>query len=223
MTRRSALSPILAALAVAVGPLRAQQSSPSPAVDVDSAWRAFRTELVEVARTAARESVPEPRGLVMLVGTGPGRLEMQLAHANVSEAALGPVLEWARIGIPRFGPVDSALVVFRLEDEVDLGHTLGVGDQPQLANWPQIAARLRRFMEEHDMELRAGLTRVDLAILVAKEGDVPLVRVARSSGSALVDREAVTIARAMRFQPARVAGAPVDMVILYPMRFVPGN
>lgn len=60
---------------------------------------------------------------------------------------------------------------------------------------------------------------VELEVLVLSDGGAGSVRVARSSGSALLDEAALVAVRAWRFRPAVRAGEPVDSTVIIPIRF----
>jgi periplasmic protein TonB len=58
-----------------------------------------------------------------------------------------------------------------------------------------------------------------LDVLVDREGRAAEVKVAQSSGYALLDRSALTNVRRWRFEPARRLGRPVEMWVQVPVRF----
>jgi TonB family protein len=94
-----------------------------------------------------------------------------------------------------------------------------------IANPREVRALVNRFVEQNFTRVfqgRRGL-RVDLLMVVAREGDVAYARVVRSSGNPAVDQEALRIAPTMRFQPARVGTQPVDRQITFPLYFVVGE
>jgi len=61
--------------------------------------------------------------------------------------------------------------------------------------------------------------RVLLHLTVGLSGDVTLVRLVRSSGSALLDQAAITAVRKWRFEPATQRGEPVAWECQLPVRF----
>ena len=58
-----------------------------------------------------------------------------------------------------------------------------------------------------------------VALLVATDGSVASVRIARSSGHRLLDAAALTAARRWRFDPARENGAPAEQWVEIPVQF----
>jgi TonB family protein len=59
-----------------------------------------------------------------------------------------------------------------------------------------------------------------LELVVTREGRADEVRVARSLDPGGLDEEAITAVRQWQFEPGRLAGAPVDVVVTVVMDFV---
>jgi TonB family protein len=101
----------------------------------------------------------------------------------------------------------------------------GRATQPVIDNPRQVRALVNRFVTQHFTDIfqgRRGI-RVDLQLVVARDGEVAYARVARSCGNPVVDAEALRIAPTMRFQPARVGTQPVDTRVDFPLYFVLGE
>jgi len=220
MTRRPivlAAAALLAAAPLAARPLHAQTPSPAPR---DSATGEFLKRLAADARASAGAGA---RGLVVFAAEpGAGRAELKLAHATVADSALAPVLQRARAGLASLPAAQPLVLHFRLDAAPD---AIGPRRQPAIRNPVEVRARVLRFVSDHfagTFEGRRGM-RVDLQLVVAREGDVPYARVARSSGNAMVDAAALEIARTMRFDPAQAGGRPVDALVTFPLHFVVGE
>jgi TonB family protein len=59
-----------------------------------------------------------------------------------------------------------------------------------------------------------------LELVVTREGRAGQVRVARSLDPGGLDEEAIDAVRQWQFEPGRLAGAPVDVVVTVVMDFV---
>ena len=89
---------------------------------------------------------------------------------------------------------------------------------PQPMNMGDLQAHIRKYYPE--AEHRAGKGgHVMLALVVGADGKVSKVRV-ETSGGADFDEAAMKVARAMRFSPARLNGAPVAVEITEGIDFV---
>jgi TonB family protein len=219
MTRRSVpftITSILVSTLLAM-PLRAQAPAPQPG---DTAASTFLRRLAADARASAGAGA---QGLVVFAAEpGVGRAELKLAHATVADSTLAPVLQRARAGLGSLRAAQPVVLHFRLDAAPD---AIGPRRQPAIANAVEVRARVLRFVSDHFagiFEGRRGM-RVDLQLVVAREGDVPYARVARSSGNPLVDAAALEIARTMRFEPARAGGRAVDALVTFPLHFVVGE
>jgi protein TonB len=82
---------------------------------------------------------------------------------------------------------------------------------PQAINLDELQANIRKYYPE--AEHRAGVSgRVNISLVVGKDGAVGGVSVAASGGAAF-DEAAKKVVLAMRFSPARKAGKPVPVEI----------
>jgi TonB family protein len=206
------------AMLLCAADLRAQ--TPPPAAPRDSASTAFLRRLQADARASAGAGA---KGLVVFTAEpAVGRAELKLAHATVADSALAPVLQRARAGLSALPPAQPVVWHFRLDAAPQ---PVGPSRQPTIRNPVEVRARVLRFVSDHFAALfegRRGM-RVDLQMVVAQEGDVAWVRVARSSGNAQVDAAALDIARTMRFNPGQTGGKPVDTLVTFPLHFVVGE
>ncbi len=70
------------------------------------------------------------------------------------------------------------------------------------------------------MARRRGMEgRVELWVTVGTDGTVRAITVGRSSGYRLLDEAALETVRQWRFEPARLAGLPVEARLMVPIRF----
>ncbi|HSU13213.1 energy transducer TonB [Longimicrobium sp.] len=216
MTR---FSPPILALAALLGArgLHAQAPAAAPR---DTAASAFLQRLAADARASAGAGA---KGLVVFAAEpAAGRAELKLAHATVADSTLAPVLQRAKAGMGALAAAQPVVLHFRLDAAADAG---AAQSRPTIQNPVEVRRRVLRFVSDHFTALfegRRGM-RVDLQLVVAREGDVPFARVARSSGNATVDAAALEIARTMRFNPAQAAGQPVDALMTFPLHFVVGE
>lgn len=92
---------------------------------------------------------------------------------------------------------------------------------PAVSNMGRIAALLEDAMRVHRAQLEGlggGRTAVvDLRVL--ENGRVEDVRIVTSTGSAVLDREALKVAARVRFRPAMLNGRPVPARAVLPLRF----
>ncbi|HEX9938627.1 MAG TPA: energy transducer TonB [Longimicrobium sp.] len=231
MPRISTRAWLAAAVLLAAAPLHAQAPAPaaqtssaassalSPATR-DSAQMALRQRFAADLLAAAGAGAA---GLVVLAAdSATGRIELKLVRATVTEAALAPAVERVRAELKALAAAGPLLWYVRLDlPPMPAGPTR----RPVIDNPREVRALVNRFVEQNFTRIfqgRRGL-RVDLEMVVAREGDVAYARVVRSSGNPAVDREALRIAPTMRFQPARVGRQPVDRQITFPLYFVVGE
>jgi TonB family protein len=209
--------PAILALAALLGARTLHAQTPAPH---DTSASAFLRRLSADARAAAGAGA---KGLVVFAAEpGAGRAELKLAHATVADSTLAPVLQRAKAGLGSLGAAQPVVLHFRLDGAAEAG---AAPSRPTIQNPVEVRGRVLRFVSDHFtamFEGRRGM-RVDLQLVVAREGDVPYARVARSSGNPTVDAAALEIARTMRFNPARAAGQAVDAVMTFPLHFVVGE
>jgi TonB family protein len=232
MPRVSTRTWLAAAVLLAAAPLHAQ--APAPAAQTSSAASAALAPAArDSAQTALRQRFAADvlaaagaggaAGLVVLaMDPATGSTELKLARATVTEAALAPAVERVRAELKALAAAGPLLWHVRLDPApMPAGGTA----RPVIDNPREVRALVNRFVEQNFIRIfqgRRGL-RVDLEMVVAREGDVAYARVVRSSGNPAVDREALRIAPTMRFQPARVGTEPVDRQITFPLYFVVGE
>lgn len=218
---------LLAGGVLLAAPLHAQApaspAAPSANPARDSAQAALRQRFAEEVRAAATAAGATPAGLVVFAADpSTGRTELKLARATVSEAALAPAVDRIRADLKAVAGDAPLLWHVRLDPSAPPAGRMA---QPVIANPREVRAQINRFVRQHFTDIfqgRRGI-RVDLQLVVAREGDVAYVRLARSSGNPVVDAEALRIAPSMRFTPARVGDTPVDTRIDFPLYFVMGE
>jgi len=197
--------------------------APAAAGARDSARAAARQRFAAEVMAAARAGGAPAAGLVVLAADpATGRTELELTRATVSEAALAPAVERVRAELPALAGDGPLLWHVRLDPAAAAP---GRVTRPVIANPREVRAQINRFVTRHFADIfqgRRGI-RVDLQLVVAREGDVAYVRLARSSGNPVVDAEALRIAPSMRFTPARMGGEPVDTHVDFPFYFVLGE
>jgi TonB family protein len=219
---------------LAAAPLRAQApassgapASPAPATmgagARDSAQVALRQRFAADVMAAATAGGARAAGLVVLAADpATGRIELKLAHATVAEAALLPAVDRVRAELKAFAGEAPLLWHVRLDPAATAP---GRVTQPAIANPREVRALVNRFVTQHFTDIfqgRRGI-RVDVQLVVAREGDVAYARLARSCGNPVVDAEALRIAPMMRFTPAQAGTQPVDTRITFPLYFVLGE
>ena len=235
MPRISTRAWLLAGVLAAAAPLHAQApaSAPpqapaptqAPAAHTDqrdSAQIALRQRFAADVLAAAR-AAGAPAGLVVLAADATGRTELKLARASVTEAALAPAVDRVRDELKAFAAAEPLVWHVRLDPVA--GVPGGRATQPVIANPRETRAQINRFVAQNFAGIfqgRRGL-RVDLQLVVSRDGEVAYARVARSSGNPAVDAAALQIAPSMRFTPARVGTQPVDTRIAFPLYFVVGE
>ncbi|HET7233116.1 MAG TPA: TonB family protein [Longimicrobium sp.] len=205
----------------------AQTSTPAaihPAPAADSAQVALRQRFAADVIAAAKATSETAAGLVIFAADpATGRTELKLAHATVTEAALAPVVDRIRNEMTAIAAAGPQLWHVRLDAAPPAPG--GRATQPVIDNPRQVRALVNRFVTQHFTDIfqgRRGI-RVDLQLVVARDGEVAYARLARSCGNPVVDAEALRIAPTMRFQPARVGDQPVDTRISFPLYFVLGE
>lgn len=236
MPRISIQLGLLAGVLLGAAPLHAQapaSTSPSASVSAaapapaaassrDSAQMALRQRFAADVLAAARVAGP-PAGLVVLAADATGRTELKLARASVSEAALAPAVDRVRDELKAFAAGGPLVWHVRLDPVA--GVPGGRVTQPVIANPREVRAQVNRFVAQNFAAIfqgRRGL-RVDLQLVVSRDGEVAYASVARSSGNPAVDAAALQIAPSMRFTPARVGTQPVDTRMAFPLYFVVGE
>ncbi|HEU4561741.1 MAG TPA: energy transducer TonB [Longimicrobium sp.] len=235
MLRISTRAWLAAAALLASAPIHAQAPAPAAqngatattasttAASRDSAQVELRQRFAADVLTAAQAGGATAAGLVVLAADpATGRTELKLARATVSEAALAPVVERVRAELKAFAAAGPLLWHVRLDPAP---MPTGAAARPVIDNPREVRALVNRFVAQNFREIfqgRRGL-RVDLQLVVSREGEVAYARVLRSSGNPAVDQEALRIAPTMRFQPARVGTQPVDRQINFPLYFVVGE
>ncbi|HYH82390.1 MAG TPA: energy transducer TonB [Longimicrobium sp.] len=241
MPRISTHAWLAAGALLACAPLHAQAGAPAP-VPTPARVLAGQPLAPAAARPAARDSAQvalrqrfaadvlalasaagAPAGLVVLATDAGGRTELKLARASVTEAALAPAVDRVREELKAFAAEGPLVWHVRL-DPVALAPG-GRTTAPVIANPREVRAQINRFVVQHFTTIfqgRRGL-RVDLQLVVTRDGEVAFARVVRSSGHAVVDQGALQIAPGMRFNPARVGTQPVDTRITFPLYFVVGE
>jgi TonB family protein len=188
----------------------------------DSAQMALRQRFAADVLAAAR-AAGTPAGLVVLAMDATGRTELKLARASVTEAALAPAVDRVRDELKAFAAAGPLVWHVRLDPAP--GVPGGAAAQPAIANPREVRAQVNRFVAQHFASIfqgRRGL-RVDLQLVVTRDGEVAYARVARSSGNPAVDAAALQIAPSMRFTPARVGTQPMDTRMAFPLYFVVGE
>jgi TonB family protein len=204
----------------------AAQSGPAAtaAAHHDSAQAALRQRFAAEVLTAAR-AAGTPAGLVVFAADpASGSTELKLARASVAESALADAVEHVRAELKAVAAGGPFVWHVRLDSVPPLAPGARTR-QPVIANPREARLQVNRFVEQHFADIfqgRRGM-RVDLQLVVAREGDVAYARVARSSGNAAVDQAALQIASTLRFQPATVGTQPVDARINFPLYFVVGE
>ena len=222
--RASSGSPHLAGTPVAApAPASAGASAVVRTAARDSAQAALRQRFAAEVMAAATASGAPAVGLVVLAADpATGRTELKLARASVSEAALAPAVERVRAELRSLAAAGPLLWHVRLDPAAAAPGRVA---QPAIANPREMRALVNRFVTEHfrdNFQGRRGI-RVDVEMVVAREGDVAYARVARPSGNPVVDAEALRIAPMMRFTPGRMGTQPVDTRITFPLYFVLGE
>lgn len=220
---------------IASAPLQAQaQAAAPPQVSAPSLPTAARPPLRDSAQVALRQrfaadvlaaarAAGPPAGLVVLAVDASGRTELKLARASVTEAALAPAVDRVRDELKTFAAAGPLVWHVRLDPAA--GVPGGAAARPVIANPREVRAQVNRFVAQHFASIfqgRRGL-RVDLQLVVTREGEVAYARVARSSGNPAVDAAALQIAPSMRFAPARVGTQPMDTRMEFPLYFVVGE
>jgi len=243
MPRISTRAWLLAGMLAAAAPLHAQVSASPPQTAAptqppvspqthapaavrpaqrDSAQMALRQRFAADVLAAAR-AAGTPAGLVVLATDATGRTELKLARASVSEAALAPAVDRVRDELKAFAAAEPLVWHVRLDPVAPAPG--GRVTQPVIANPRETRAQINRFVAQNFAGIfrgRRGL-RVDLQLVVSRDGEVAYARVARSSGNPVVDAAALQIAPSMRFTPARVGTQPVDTRMAFPLYFVVGE
>ncbi|HET7462399.1 MAG TPA: TonB family protein [Longimicrobium sp.] len=224
----------LAAAVLLAAPLHAQApappTSPSSAPAgvrpsaADSAPAALRQRFAAEVMAAATAGGAPAAGLVVLAADpATGRTELKLAHATVAEAALAPAVERVRAELKTLAGAGPQLWHVRLDPAA-----LPPGARataPVIANPREVRTLVNRFVAQHFTDIfqgRRGI-RVDLQLVVTRDGEVAYARLVRSCGKPAVDAEALRIAPTMRFTPARVGTQPVDSHIDFGLYFVLGE
>jgi len=223
----------LAAAVLLAAPLHAQAPSPAatqsstpaalPPAAGDSA-QALRQRFAAEVMAAATEGGAPAAGLVVLAADpATGRTELKLAHATVTEAALAPAVERVRAELKTIAGAGPQLWHVRLDPAA-----LPPGERttaPAIANAREVRTLINRFVVQHFTDIfqgRRGI-RVDLQLVVTRDGEVAYARLIRSCGKPAVDAEALRIAPTMRFTPARVGTQPVDAHVDFGLYFVLGE
>jgi TonB family protein len=189
----------------------------------DSAHAALRQRFAaDVLAAATADGAPAAGLVVLAADPATGHTELKLAHATIAEAALTPAVEHVRAGLRPLAAGGPLLWHVRLDPKAAAP---GRMTPPVIANPREVRAQINQFVTRHFTDIfqgRRGI-RVELELVVAREGDVAYVRLARSCGNPVVDAEALRIAPTMRFTPARMGDQPVDTRITFPFYFVLGE
>lgn len=213
--------------AQAPAPATPQSSAPAPVRPpaADSARAALKQRFAAEVTAAATAGGAPAAGLVVLAADpATGRAELKLSHATVTEATLAPAVERVRAELKTLAGAGPLLWHVRLDPSPAVAGG-GRATQPVVANPREVRALINRFVAQHYADLfrgRPGI-RVNLQLVVTRDGEVAYARLARSCGKPEVDAEALRIAPTMRFTPARVGTQPVDSHIDFGLYFVLGE
>lgn len=224
---------LAAAVLLTAAPLHAQ--APAPATSQSSAPSAVRPAAADSAQAlrlrfaadvvaAATAGGAPAAGLVVLAADpATGRAELKLAHATVTDSALARAVERVRGELKTIAGAGPQLWHVRLDPAAPSPG--GRSTAPVIANPREVRALVNRFVAQHFTDIfqgRPGI-RVNLQLVVTRDGEVAYARLVRSCGKPAVDAEALRIAPTMRFTPARVGSQPVDTRVDFPLYFVLGE
>ena len=188
-----------------------------------AAQRVVLDSLKSAVLDAARQSgVAQPEGLVILEvrGPRPERTEIHLWRANVSDAVVRGVLA-SRGPLLATLPQRETTLHFRLSYPSRDGAR---GDSlmeclPRPTDLSQFVQEITRASQSQP-PLPAGSnpnTTLQVRMLVSREGEVAHARLSRRTHQPSLDAAILAAARRLRFVPASVGGAPVDVWVEQPV------
>jgi len=167
----------------------------------------------QVLAALADAGVASPRGLLLVEGIRPtGELQIRVLEGDLPDAALLRVYQRLH-DRPGTWPADTIRALVRVDDDAFTGAlAVGAEDGPELVNAGELAGELRRFAAAHPPADTAAPPRsARVETVISRAGAVVFAMVRRSSGDAEADQFAARIAMSMRFSPAHVGAAPVDV------------
>lgn len=212
--------------AQAPSPPTTQSSAPAPIrpAAADSAQVALRQRFAADVMAAATAGGASAAGLVVLsADPASGRTELKLAHATITEAALAPAVERVRAELKTIAGAGPQLWHVRLDPVAPPSGARTTA--PVIANPREVRTLINRFVVQHFTDIfqgRRGI-RVDLQLVVTRDGEVAYARLVHSCGKPAVDAEALRIAPTMRFTPAHLGTQPVDAHVDFGLYFVLGE
>jgi TonB family protein len=182
--------------------------------------RQLRARMDSIARAAG---VAEPRGLLLVDVDSTRRGKVLFLETNLPD----PVVQRATVAVQQYlstlvqGRAYQALI--RIDgDYVPMApgkrHCI-----PAIANDSERSTMMKNVLDRHpdaDRNREPITRRVQMRLVVNREGDVSYVDVEQPSGDAFLDPLAPEIARRLRFHPARLDGIPFDARFRYTMTFV---
>jgi TonB family protein len=175
----------------------------------------LRTELLQAARHAG---VAEPAGIVLVERTDrrTGQARAWSFRANVPDSVSQAVVARRAPLLMRW-PDREGIMYFRLE-------AIDYPDEPVMECLPALLNREQFVREMQRLSLIAAAyagtrsqLRVDVRMLVTREGEVAYAAVSRSSSMSALDREVLAVAEGLRFHPAAVDDVPVDVWVEQPV------
>lgn len=229
-----AASAAACAVLLAAAPASAQAGRCSPSDDLlrgESPAEADRRRLIDVVTntlyqafvSAAREEgIEAPAGLALVELTSRRRVSsVRVVRGNVPEALLRAVAE---ANGPLLSQLPRGVSLFHVRlDPREFPEGAAIECHPALLNPQEFEIVVRRLSPETLQALSESRRPAVLRMLVTRDGDVAHAYFSRISSAARMDMDFVSMAYRLRFDPATVAGVPIDLWVEQPINVTGGR
>jgi hypothetical protein len=226
-----AASAAACALLLAAAPASAQRPQCAPGTEVrqsetprQTAENQLRSAIIDTLHArltdaAAEEGIDRPAGLVVveLASTREVR-SVRVVRGNLPDPLIRQVLS-EHGSLLSAWPDPVRVVAVRLDRPELPQENMRVECMPRLRNVHQLQSALSRVFSENRQFLPPYGSAVKLLMLVDRDGNVAHAAVPQLGTSGRLERAMIEAGYRLRFEPATVAGSPVEAWVEQPVHF----